>query len=186
MCYKLFITISFLSWHALVLVSCSNESSYVQTTNKHETSAESINQTVTDSKTMLQDYINSLPKTKRLAYEEAHIHWDTGITTKMYAGNNVLNERLMHILVTLSTQIYPIKHFKGLHPHEFYQETVDELFNDEIKKKSTSENGGTLQGFLLHAEKSTIIDTLIINAVKASTPEDYFKKWKIEWESASR
>lgn len=128
-------------------------------------------------------YLANLPKVKYNAYIEARKYWDTGITSEMLRGTNILYDRLFKILIDLSGTAYTEDFFEGQSTTEYYSSKISRFMSSSYESQPT--DSGSMHTVMAHGEMSEIADEFVIKIVKDVTDESYFPVWKKKWDRAS-
>lgn len=127
-------------------------------------------------------YLQNLPKVKYNAYMEAHKYWDTGVTSQMLEGNNVLADILLDILINLAKTAYTSDYFEGKSIPSFYNEQISRLMDASYDAQPN--DGGSIHVLMAHADRSTIIDEFVVRVVEDVSDPSYFQVWKKKWDVA--
>lgn len=128
-------------------------------------------------------YLSNLPKVKYNAYMEAHKYWDTGTTSQMLQGTEVLYEHLREILIGLSATAYTEEYFEGKSIPEYYDEQISRLMKASYDSQPT--DGGTMHLVMAHGDLTEIADDFIVRVVKDVADPEFFSLWKKRWHRAS-
>src|SRR6266851_164589 len=130
------------------------------------------------------DYVRNLPEIHKQAYREAHLLWDTGITSEMRQGSYQVIER---ILLELA-KCYPPNHF-GPDTSAYFDEYVKSRFSWAYKKLEPNGSGtdGTIVLVQAGGEVMNDLEKMIASMVRSLTSgrDDFnYTVWLEEWEKA--
>jgi hypothetical protein len=133
------------------------------------------------------DYVRNLPDIHRRAYTEAHLLWDTGITSEMRQGSYHVIEVLKGILLELA-RCYPPNHF-GPDTSVYFDEYVKSRFSWAYKKLAPngSGTGGTIVLVQAGGEVMNDLEEMIAGMVRSLTSgrDDFnYNVWLEEWGKA--
>lgn len=137
-----------------------------------------INNTSNEVKSLRLDlskgFLNTLPTIKHNTYLEAQPLWDSGVTSNMIEGNNIVLTKLIQLYFDL----LDLTEEEGFRKESYKKQihTYIQYVNDAQPKDRGSMHlvmkGGTL---------NSIIDDCIVSVVKNNTDKSFFKKWKTQW-----
>jgi hypothetical protein len=127
-------------------------------------------------------YLSNLPRVKYNAYMEAHKYWDTGITSEMLKGTDVLYDKLRTILIDLADTAYTSDYFEGKTISDYYDERISRLM--KASQDAQPMDGGTMHIVIAHGDLSDIVDDFIVRIVKDVSESSYFAIWKKKWDRA--
>jgi hypothetical protein len=133
------------------------------------------------------DYVRNLPEIHRQAYREAHLLWDSGITSDMRQGSYQVIEVLKGILLELA-KFYPPNHF-GPDTSVYFEEYIKSRFSWVYKKLEPNGpgTGGTIVLIEAGGEVMNDLEEMIAGMVRSLTTgrDDFnYTVWLEEWGKA--
>lgn len=126
-------------------------------------------------------YLNNLPILLYKAYAEAHKYWDTGITSKMLRGNDILNQALFKFLFGLAETVYEKEFFDGKTVKQYYEDMFGKLIEASWAVQATE---GSMGRVIAGGEYSSMIEETITRIVEDVDDPAHYAKWKLKWEEA--
>lgn len=134
-------------------------------------------------------FVESLPKLKKVVYEDARKGWDTGVTADMRQASYDVINFLVDTWVRLA-DFYPERHFEGKAAREFIDSYVKSRFKYHWAKHESKGSGsrGTIVGVLVSGDVIGDLDRMVVDvvstlAIDAQTVD--FEVWKAAWIAAS-
>jgi len=127
-------------------------------------------------------FIWDLPKVKYNAYIEAHKLWDTGITSKMIEGNNLLAKELFEILLTIAETLVLDTDTNGKGVKKYYKEKIASF--SKYSYKAEPNDSGIMHFVVSHSKTFQIIDEYIVSFIRESLDIKTFESWKQKWDNA--
>lgn len=133
------------------------------------------------------NYVRSLPELHRQAYKQAHLLWDTGITSEMRKGSYQVIEVLKGILLELA-KYYPPNHF-GPDTVTYFDEYIKSRYSWAYKKLEPNGpgTGGTIVLVQAGGEVMNDLEEMIAGMVCSLTSgrgDFNYTVWLEEWKKA--
>lgn len=131
--------------------------------------------------------IRDLPRCRLEAYRAAQPKWDTGVTSTMHEGNQLLIDALQEMLVDLA-RFYPDGRFGDAGPEAYFEQRSRTLGRWHWKLLVQSDPPGTMWGVVAGGEVCSELERLVVQMVSALTwgrSGFNFKAWRDEWERAA-
>lgn len=126
-----------------------------------------------------ETFLDTLPQIRYNLYKEAQDLWDSGVTSAMIEGNNIVIEKLLQIYLDLTELIEKEEYIKGVPYKDYYKNRI----NTFIKYIYVAQpiDGGTMDLVISGGKAISTINECIIDIIKNSTSENYFCKWLDSW-----
>jgi hypothetical protein len=130
------------------------------------------------------DYVRSLPELRRKRFDEAHLHWDTGVTSEMRESSYRVIEYLKGVLLDLAN-FFPPNHFEP-NPRAYFDEYVTSCFSSAYERLERDRSGTAGTILLVQAGGEVIEDLrkMIAGMVRSLTSEEYdfdYDLWLEDW-----
>ena len=130
-------------------------------------------------------FIQNLPNEKRIALENAHKKWDTGVTYDMKEGNSEYINFLEEMWLTLS-EFYTSRNFSGKTSKQYINDYIKERFDYHSSKHIINGEflGGSMQNVMIGGDVIHDMEELIQDVVATFNlyTEDFnYDDWVNEW-----
>lgn len=126
-----------------------------------------------------EGFLNTLPSIKYYAYEEAQPLWDSGITSNMMEGNNIVRDKLLQIYLDLVELVEKDNSINGVPVRDYYENKIRK-YSDYVYD-AIDKDGGNMQIIVAGGKITNIIQDCIVYIVKECTASSYFSKWLDSW-----
>lgn len=130
-------------------------------------------------------FIYSLPDLRSVVMENAHLGWDTGVTSQMRMANYDVVNFLQYAWLRLA-DFYPSHHWDGKVAQIYITEFITGRYSFHWAKheRGGPETGGTIAGVLTGGDVINDMESLIEDTVSSLFMGDHefdFTKWRKRW-----